>query len=79
MATSKELTLVDCPCGGKPTIAEITCVMSKDKMYVYKCPTCGLKGEMYWPKDGELAIKSWNHTIKTMVEHVKYKSLTISI
>lgn len=75
MAVSKELTLVDCPnCPGtKPVILEFTPVMSKDKMFVYKCPTCNLKGEMSWPTNGETAIKSWNHTIKTMVEHVSYK------
>ena len=76
MAASKELTLVDCPCGGKPAISQKTSVMDKDILYVYKCPNCGLTGEICWSSDGPTAIKSWNHTIKTMVEHVKYKSLT---
>ena len=76
MAASKELTLVDCPCGTKPVITTVLSVMfkdDKDKMFVYKCPACGQTGEMYWPADGETAIKSWNHTIKTLVEHVRYK------
>lgn len=73
MATPKELTLVNCDCGTKPELTEIVPIMCKEKMYVYKCPNCKQAGEMYWPTDGETAIKSWNHTIKTKVEHVRYK------
>ena len=73
MAASKELTLVNCDCGTKPLLTEIVPVMTKDKMFVYKCPACGQAGEILWPKDGETAIKSWNHTIKTKVEHIRYK------
>jgi hypothetical protein len=74
MANPKELTLVDCTCGSKPVLTEFLGVMTKSKLYVYKCPSCGQTGEMFWPNNGEIVIKSWNHTIKTKIEHVKFKS-----
>lgn len=73
-AASKELTLINCPCGTKPELVELLGVLTKSKMVVYKCPSCGQPGEMYWPTDGENAIKSWNHTIKTKLNHVKNKA-----
>lgn len=73
MAASKEIVLVDCPCGTKPVITEKIGAMTKDKMFVYKCPKCALTGEMYWTKDDETTVSSWNHTVKTLVEHVRYK------
>jgi DNA-directed RNA polymerase subunit RPC12/RpoP len=73
-ASPKELTLINCTCGSKPVLVEKLGVISKSKMVVYKCPSCGQTGEMNWPADGENAIKSWNHTINTKLNHVKNKA-----
>jgi hypothetical protein len=73
MSKSEPLTLMNCVCGTTPLITTELGIMSKTIGYFYKCPKCATEGEMKWPSDGEIVVKSWNHTINTIVNHVRNK------
>ena len=67
-------TLQPCLCGTMPTISNSVGILTKGVGYFYKCPNCGRKDNMSWPKETSVELMpSWNLTLSSITNHASYK------